>query len=125
MPNKDALWQEAVNLEMRRLRRAPPKLLYALDRFSTRTVRFCGVVIDLARVHEVHSTDLPPAPGPDGQPARKSRGRRPQRVTHSFIVRAQRTVFFFFGKRTYLRGFSLDEAGKVIPIDPELLRSFQ
>ena len=135
MPNKkDIVWQDAVNVEMRRLRRTPAKLLHALDRYSTRTVRHGGQVIDLARIHEVRSIDVPLPPGevasqtPDTEPphaGRKSRARRPQHITHSFIIRAQRKVFFIFGQRTYLRGFAINEAGKVIPIDPELLRSYE
>ena len=126
---KDILWQDAVNVEMRRLRRTPAKLLHALDRFSTRTVRHGGELIDLARIHEVRNVDMPLPPGqaPDSgrEDGRKSRARRPQRVTHSFIVRAQRKVFFIFGPRTYLRGFAINDAGKVIPIDPELLRTYE
>lgn len=116
-------------MEMRRLRSTPAKLLHALDRFSTRTVRYGGEVIDLARIHEVCSVDVPLAPGEVANAGRdaghKSRARRPQRVTHSFIVRAQRKVFFFLGQRTYLRGFAINEAGKVISIDPELLRTYE
>ena len=127
---KDILWQDAVNIEMRRLRRTPAKLLHALDRYSTRTVTHGGVQIDLARIHEVRSVDAAPAPGqaPDSAPRegdRKSRARRPQIVTHSFIVKAQRKVFFIFGPRTYLRGFAINEAGKVIAIDPELMQLYR
>jgi hypothetical protein len=128
--NKDIVWQDAVNIEMRRLRRTPAKLLHTLDRYSTRTVRHGGETIDLARIHEVSSVDLPLPPGqvPDTEPRhadRKSRARRPQVTTHSFIVRAERKVFFLFGQRTYVRGFALNEAGKVIAIDPALLRTYK
>ena len=107
---------------MRRLRRTPGKLLHALDRYSTRTVTHGGVQIDIARIHEVRSVDAAPAPD---QADRKSRARRPQVTTHSFIIRAQRRVFYFFGQRTYLRGFAINEAGKVIAIDPELMRLYR
>jgi hypothetical protein len=54
---------------------------------------------------------------------RKLRIRRPQRITHSFVIQATRDVFFGF-YNNYLAGFSLDENGRVVPISDDVLYSY-
>ncbi len=128
MNAKDILWQKLINEEKQRLSSRPAEELISMDFFTSKIIQGGKTIIEYGIWHEVHSEDVKYSSAEEActlsaQLDRKFGIRRPQRITHSFILKASRNVFL--GLYTnYFAGFSLDDEGKVIPISDDVLYAY-
>lgn len=125
MINKDSLWQKLLDEEKQRLSNYPADKLIAIESGTVGVIQNGKTTIEYVIWHQIHSEDVGYSSADEANNLstrldRKFGVRRPQRVTHSFVLQATRNIFL--GVYTnYLAGFSLDESGKVIPISDEVL----
>ena len=128
MTKKDNLWQKLLDEEKQRLSTYSADKLIAIESGKTRIIKNGNTTIEYVIWHQVHSEDVDysstdKANTLSAQLDRKFDVRRPQRVTHSFVLQATRNILFGF-YTNYLAGFSLDESGKVAPISDDVLYSY-
>ena len=128
MTRKDNLWQKLLDEEKQRLSNYPADKLIAIESGTIGVIQNGKNTIEYVIWHQVHSEDVDYSSSDEAntlsaQLDRRLGVRRPQRVTHSFVLQATRNVLPGFYTK-YLAGFSLDESGKVVSISDDVLYSY-
>ena len=116
MSKKDALWRKLLNEEKQRLLSLPVEELIAMRPFTPSVIKKDGLTIEYGIWHEIHSEDVEVCAEEAHKLSthldRSFRIPRPQRVSHTFVLQASRSIFLGLYTKHHA-GFSVDSTGKI------------
>ncbi len=127
MSDKDVLWRKLLGEEKQRLLSQPVEELLAMKPFTPSVIKKDGLTIEFGIWHEIHSEDIAVCAEEAHKLSthldRSFRIPRPQRVSHTFVLQASRTIFRGL-YRKYHAGFSIDSLVKIAPVSDDTFAAY-